>query len=318
MTQETLLLVQSPGVVSPTPPPESEEDVGSDRERLLKALAASTDTAAAAESHRSGLRKRKDAPNHYPFNRARRPRNSRDIMGASVFAGMDSFDEDTDATVSIADSFDIVASSNESDTTPPYSADDVALPTPLEMHEPMPTAISVEIHVSSSPSSPRRPRRSTIKSSLSTDLVDDDTTDTVLANAYMLIDDSNDVGHIDDNKNTNGHGHSLHAQQLHLQHESYGAQSIGLAGSGQMKFALSGRAPRNASFRCEFCGKKYINRAPLVTHRWEHHPSWLFAVQFGLPRRQQVQMMEAAHALLGMQQPDHLLHMIPIFILCTI
>jgi hypothetical protein len=41
--------------------------------------------------------------------------------------------------------------------------------------------------------------------------------------------------------------------------------SMSSGSSGQMKFALSGRAPRNASFRCEFCGKKYINRAPLVT-----------------------------------------------------
>ncbi|RKP24381.1 hypothetical protein SYNPS1DRAFT_29849 [Syncephalis pseudoplumigaleata] len=268
MTQEMVLLVHSPAVVSPTPPPESEEDIGSDRERLLKALAASsTDTAASVESARPGLRKRKEAPTHYPFNRVRRHRATREHAPPVLSGGVGSFngggggshiddidDDDTDATVSVADSADNVTSSAESDA-PSYTPDDLSLSHALP---PMPKQPSI--------GQPLDVAAIVCGEGVEQLLIHEHHTATATATTAIA---SHNAGH--------GMVSSLPAETPYHQHQHPPAPTT--TGAGSMKYAMSGRAPRNASFRCEFCGKKYINRAPLVT---------------------------AAHVLLGMQQPDYL------------
>lgn len=59
--------------------------------------------------------------------------------------------------------------------------------------------------------------------------------------------------------------------------------------------------------KCTQCGKAYKHLNCLWKHRWEHSKYWKSATKFMLSKHQQVQMMEAAATLLGMdesREPD--------------
>ncbi|KAF8932182.1 hypothetical protein BGZ47_011521 [Haplosporangium gracile] len=54
--------------------------------------------------------------------------------------------------------------------------------------------------------------------------------------------------------------------------------------------------------KCPDCGKVYKHAASLLKHRWEHSVYWKPAAKFLLSKHQQVQLMEAAAILLGMDE----------------
>ncbi|KAF9920290.1 hypothetical protein BGZ65_011389, partial [Modicella reniformis] len=54
--------------------------------------------------------------------------------------------------------------------------------------------------------------------------------------------------------------------------------------------------------KCPDCGKLYKHATSLLKHRWEHSMYWKSATKFLLSKHQQVQMMEAAAILLGMDE----------------
>ncbi|KAF9925467.1 hypothetical protein FBU30_004747 [Linnemannia zychae] len=54
--------------------------------------------------------------------------------------------------------------------------------------------------------------------------------------------------------------------------------------------------------KCPDCGKVYKHAASLQKHRWEHSIYWKPAAKFLLSKHQQVQLMEAAAILLGMDE----------------
>ncbi|RUS35200.1 hypothetical protein BC938DRAFT_474275 [Jimgerdemannia flammicorona] len=59
---------------------------------------------------------------------------------------------------------------------------------------------------------------------------------------------------------------------------------------------------RDQQFRCDDCGKAYKHPNCLAKHRWEHSPMWGMASKFLLSKHQQVQLMEAAAILVGMDR----------------
>ncbi|KAF9948533.1 hypothetical protein BGZ72_009582 [Mortierella alpina] len=54
--------------------------------------------------------------------------------------------------------------------------------------------------------------------------------------------------------------------------------------------------------KCPDCGKVYKHATSLMKHRWEHSVYWKPAAKFLLSKHQQVQLMEAAAILLGMDE----------------
>ncbi|KAG0354388.1 hypothetical protein BGZ54_001672 [Gamsiella multidivaricata] len=54
--------------------------------------------------------------------------------------------------------------------------------------------------------------------------------------------------------------------------------------------------------KCPDCGKMYKHATSLLKHRWEHSIYWKPATKFLLSKHQQVQLMEAASILLGMDE----------------
>ncbi|KAF9981610.1 hypothetical protein BGZ75_007029 [Mortierella antarctica] len=54
--------------------------------------------------------------------------------------------------------------------------------------------------------------------------------------------------------------------------------------------------------KCPDCGKVYKHATSLMKHRWEHSGYWKPAAKFLLSKHQQVQLMEAAAILLGMDE----------------
>ena len=61
--------------------------------------------------------------------------------------------------------------------------------------------------------------------------------------------------------------------------------------------ALNGR---KATYRCDDCGKVYKHPNCLSKHRWEHSDQWELTSKLLLTKHQQVQMLEAAAILVGM------------------
>ncbi|KAG2227630.1 hypothetical protein INT45_004671 [Circinella minor] len=57
---------------------------------------------------------------------------------------------------------------------------------------------------------------------------------------------------------------------------------------------------RKATYRCDDCGKVYKHPNCLSKHRWEHSDQWELTSKLLLTKHQQVQMLEAAAILVGM------------------
>ncbi|KAG7662374.1 uncharacterized protein J8A68_004145 [[Candida] subhashii] len=55
--------------------------------------------------------------------------------------------------------------------------------------------------------------------------------------------------------------------------------------------------------RCEACGKGYKHISSLAKHLWEHTPEWNVTKKLLISKHQQVQLLEAASILVGMNEP---------------
>ncbi|WFD31105.1 hypothetical protein MSPP1_002138 [Malassezia sp. CBS 17886] len=62
----------------------------------------------------------------------------------------------------------------------------------------------------------------------------------------------------------------------------------------------SGRDSHQLLHKCESCAKVYRHPSCLVKHRWEHTMYWKEASKFLMSKHQQVQLLEAAAILVGM------------------
>lgn len=63
----------------------------------------------------------------------------------------------------------------------------------------------------------------------------------------------------------------------------------------------------SGQYRCNDCGKSYKSHNCLQKHRWEHSEEWELTKKLPLTKHQQVQMLEAAAILIGMdrRQPKY-------------
>lgn len=57
---------------------------------------------------------------------------------------------------------------------------------------------------------------------------------------------------------------------------------------------------------CEACGKGYKHVSLLAKHLWEHTPQWDMTKKLLMTKHQQVQMLEAASILYGMNEGEEL------------
>lgn len=55
--------------------------------------------------------------------------------------------------------------------------------------------------------------------------------------------------------------------------------------------------------KCEACGKGYKHISSLAKHLWEHTPEWNVTKKLLISKHQQVQLLEAASILVGMNEP---------------
>lgn len=71
------------------------------------------------------------------------------------------------------------------------------------------------------------------------------------------------------------------------------ARRISEGESGRLKLQLT----------CEACGKGYKHISSLAKHLWEHTPEWKMTKKLVMSKHQQVQLLEAASILVGMNDP---------------
>lgn len=83
---------------------------------------------------------------------------------------------------------------------------------------------------------------------------------------------------------------------------------IMINGGGRRKSSVSRGLSESFSgqYRCNDCGKSYKHPNCLQKHRWEHSEEWELTKKLPLTKHQQVQMLEAAAILIGMDRirPD--------------
>ncbi|KAL9039028.1 MAG: hypothetical protein Q9214_005043 [Letrouitia sp. 1 TL-2023] len=58
----------------------------------------------------------------------------------------------------------------------------------------------------------------------------------------------------------------------------------------------------SGDLKCEQCGKGYKHSSCLAKHLWEHTPEWSYTSKLLISKHQQVQLLEAATVLVGMNQ----------------
>ena len=98
-------------------------------------------------------------------------------------------------------------------------------------------------------------------------------------------------------KHTHSHSHShthtpSHIGQAPLSRD-FVVRRISEGETGRLKEEL----------KCESCGKGYKHISSLAKHLWEHTPEWNVTKKLLLSKHQQVQLLEAASILVGMNEP---------------
>ncbi|KAL8840129.1 MAG: hypothetical protein Q9170_001477 [Blastenia crenularia] len=61
----------------------------------------------------------------------------------------------------------------------------------------------------------------------------------------------------------------------------------------------------SGELRCDQCGKGYKHSSCLTKHLWEHTPEWSYTSKLLISKHQQVQLLEAASVLVGMNQDNY-------------
>lgn len=89
------------------------------------------------------------------------------------------------------------------------------------------------------------------------------------------------------------HVHKLSASVPSLSRE-FVVRRISEGESGRLKETLN----------CEACGKGYKHVSSLAKHLWEHTPEWNMTKKLLILKHQQVQLLEAALILVGMNDVD--------------
>ncbi|CAO3648961.1 unnamed protein product [Mucor fragilis] len=80
---------------------------------------------------------------------------------------------------------------------------------------------------------------------------------------------------------------------------------MGGGGGGRRKSSAASRGLSESfsgQYRCTDCGKSYKHPNCLQKHRWEHSDEWELTKKLPLTKHQQVQMLEAAAILIGMDR----------------
>ncbi|RLV90791.1 hypothetical protein JA1_004367 [Spathaspora sp. JA1] len=130
------------------------------------------------------------------------------------------------------------------------------------------------------------------------------------------------VQHMPSSYQTHHHSHSYHQQQY--SHSQYNPQpnhqNISQVGQNHIS-PLSSSVPTlsrefvvrrisegetgrlKEELRCEACGKGYKHISSLAKHLWEHTPEWNVTKKLLISKHQQVQLLEAASILMGMNEP---------------
>lgn len=89
------------------------------------------------------------------------------------------------------------------------------------------------------------------------------------------------------------HNHKLSTSVPTLSRE-FVVRRISEGESGRLKETLN----------CEACGKGYKHVSSLAKHLWEHTPEWNMTKKLLISKHQQVQLLEAALILVGMNEND--------------
>ncbi|GBL48397.1 hypothetical protein CAJCM15448_06710 [Candidozyma auris] len=108
-----------------------------------------------------------------------------------------------------------------------------------------------------------------------------------------------DQGYAHDHLHSQIHAHSYNSKSPSRHSIAGPAYSRGLAGR-RISEGESGRMKQKLN--CEACGKGYKHVSSLAKHLWEHTPEWKMTKKFVMSKHQQVQLLEAASILVGMNE----------------
>lgn len=69
------------------------------------------------------------------------------------------------------------------------------------------------------------------------------------------------------------------------------------------RFSDEGSDKLRDALKCQYCGKSYKHVSSLAKHLWEHTPEWTMTKKLLISKHQQVQLLQAASILVGMNEP---------------